>query len=193
MSREETKEWISAIRESAGSHRGMIDSIVEQLSDSELRTRPADGVNSVAIILRHLGGNLKGRWTDFLTTDGEKADRDRDSEFEDWEGDRQSLLDYFDCGWNAFSDAIACIDGVGIEKTVTIRGENHTIPQAFSRSVTHLSYHVGQMAIIARMVHKGEWRWLSIAPGDSNEFNARTWGTAASRSVFSDPGETGSR
>jgi hypothetical protein len=80
----------------------MIDATIQQLTDEELFARPSSAVNSVAIILRHLGGNLSSRWTDFLTTDGEKSDRNRDQEFMDWEGDRQSLMDYFDRGWKAF-------------------------------------------------------------------------------------------
>lgn len=176
--------WLTAIHDTVASYRLMIDAAVEQLSDAELVARPAPGVNSVAIILRHLGGNLHSRWTDFLTTDGEKPDRDRDSEFLDWEGDRQSLLQHFDRGWRALEHALGTIGETTVTQTIHIRGEAHSIPQALVRSVAHLTYHVGQIAIVARMVHAGEWRWLTIAPGSSAAHNERTWGTAASRSVF---------
>ena len=172
------------MRATVVSYRQMIDGITEQLTDAELFARPAARINSAAIILRHLGGNLRSRWTDFLTTDGEKPDRDRDAEFRDWEGDRQSLLDYFESGWKAFEAALDEISEGNVGQTILIRGEPHTVAQALTRSVAHTVYHVGQIAMIARMVHDGEWRWLTIAPGASASHNERTWGTAASRSVF---------
>jgi uncharacterized damage-inducible protein DinB len=177
-------EWIEAVSETVVSYRRMIDAIVAQLSDAELHSRPAADINSVAIILRHLGGNLRSRWTDFLTTDGEKPDRNRETEFQEWDGDRDSLMAHFDAGWEALTAAIQLVNRSNIDQQVLIRGEPHSIPQALTRSMTHLTYHVGQMAIIARMVHDGDWRWLTIAPGDSAKHNDRTWGTNASRSVF---------
>jgi hypothetical protein len=140
----------------------------------------------VAIILRHLGGNLLSRWTDFLTTDGEKPDRNRDQEFMDWDGDRESLQASFNSGWDALTNAIKQIDETTIDRPVFIRGEQHSVAEALMRSLTHLSYHVGQIALIARLVHEGEWRWLTIPPGNSAQHNRQTWGTAASRGVFGD-------
>ena len=177
-------EWIEAVSETVVSYCRMIDAIVAQLSDAELHSRPAADINSVAIILRHLGGNLRSRWTDFLTTDGEKPDRNRETEFQEWDGDRDSLMAHFDAGWEALTAAIQLVNRSNIDQQVLIRGEPHSIPQALTRSMTHLTYHVGQMAIIARMVHDGDWRWLTTAPGDSAQHNDRTWGTNASRSVF---------
>ena len=174
------------MRETVSSYRRMIDATINQLTDAELCARPTPDVNSVAVILRHLGGNLRSRWTDFMTTDGEKPDRDRDSEFLDWDGDRNSLLQYFDSGWDAIVSALETIDDKNIDTTIHIRGEPHSIPQALARSVAHLTYHVGQIAMIARMVHDGDWQWLTIAPGSSAEHNNKTWGTEASRSIFSD-------
>jgi len=181
-----TTLWLDATRDTIQSYRRMIDGAVEQLTDEELFRRPAPEVNSVAVILRHLGGNLKSRWTDFLTTDGEKPDRDRDREFMDWEGDRQSLLAHFDEGWQALISALDSINEENIEDRITIRGKEHSIPQAIERSVTHLAYHVGQIVMIARTVHQGEWRWLTIAPGGSGEHNASPWGTSASRGATGD-------
>lgn len=177
--------WLDAMRETVASCRRMIDAATDQLTDAELVARPAHGFNSVAVILRHLGGNLRSRWTDFMTTDGEKPDRDRDSEFLDWDGDRRSLIQHFNSGWDALLNALGTIDDNNIDTTIYIRGEPHSIPQALARSVTHLTYHAGQIVMIARMVHVGEWRWLTIAPGSSAEHNEKTWGTRASRSIFS--------
>src|ERR1700704_6978676 len=101
--------WISASIVVLDSHRRLVDGALKQLSDEELVRRPAAEINSVAVILRHLGGNLLSRWTDFLTSDGEKPSRNRDSEFEDWPGDRASLLAFFDSGWKACRDSIAAL------------------------------------------------------------------------------------
>src|SRR3954471_1065413 len=94
--------WINAAIETIESHRRLVDGALQQLSDEEFLGRKAEGINSVAVILRHLGGNLLSRWTDFLTSDGEKPNRNRDSEFEDWPGDRASLMAFFDSGWQVW-------------------------------------------------------------------------------------------
>lgn len=177
-------QWIEAASATVRSYERMIHGILSQLSDMELRARPRPDMNSVAVILRHLGGNLASRWTDFMSTDGEKPDRDRDREFTDWDGDRASLMAYFNSGWDALRNALAQIDDETLDRPIYIRGERHTIADALMRSLTHLSYHVGQMALIARIVHEGAWDWLTIPPGGSAQHNKQTWGTAASRSVF---------
>lgn len=184
MNTNHRSEWINAVSATVASYRRMIDGSVAQLSDAELRLRPRPDMNSVAVILRHLGGNLLSRWTDFLTTDGEKPDRNRDCEFEDWDGDRDSLMAYFNSGWDALTKAIEQIEPTIIACPIFIRGERHSVADALIRSLTHLSYHVGQIALISRIVHDGEWRWLTIPPGSSVQHNRETWGTAASRGVF---------
>jgi hypothetical protein len=173
--------WIVASVETIDSYRRMIDGAVQQLTDEEFFGRKAEGINSVAVILRHLGGNLLSRWTDFLTSDGEKPTRDRDSEFEDWPDDRASLTAFFDSGWQAWRNSIVSLREDDVAKTVTIRGEPHTVPLAIQRSLTHTAYHVGQIMLIARLIHRGNWHWMTIRPGGSKQHNAQTWGTAASR------------
>ena len=186
MKSSSTTIWVDVMRSTISSYRRMIDATIEQLTDAELFARPEPNINSVAIILRHLGGNLESRWTEFMTTDGEKPNRDRDSEFLDWDGDRSSLMEYFDSGWGALVRAVESIDDGNIDTIIHIRGEPHSLPQALTRSVTHLTYHVGQIAMIARMVHQGDWKWLTIAPGSSTKHNDQTWGSNQSRSIFSD-------
>ena len=176
--------WIQSFTETAASYRRMIDAALGQLTDEELVLRPGPGINSVAVILRHLGGNLQSRWTDFLETDGEKPTRDRDSEFQDWPGDRASLMDWFDKGWNCLTTAVESIDEATAQRNLLIRGESHSVPMALTRSLTHIAYHVGQLVMIARSVHTGEWKWLTIKPGESQKHNEQTWGSSASRSVF---------
>jgi hypothetical protein len=177
------RRWKTATIEAIDGYRRMIDGAVKQLSDEEFVRRPTDGINSVAVILRHLGGNLLSRWTEFLTADGEKPNRNRDSEFEDWPGDHASLLAFFDSGWKACRDSIAALTANDMTKSVEIRGEKHSVPQAIERSLTHTAYHVGQIMLIARIVHDGSWQWLTIKPGGSQQHNQQTWGTAAARSV----------
>jgi len=188
MSRRPDELWIAAITETVASYRRMLDGILAQLSDEELRARPQAGMNSVAVIVRHIGGNLRSRWTDFLTTDGEKPDRDRDREFMDWEGDRASLMAHLDTGWNALTSAIGTINASNADRVIFIRGEGQTVAEALTRSITHLSYHIGQIAFLARLVHPGPWKWLTIPPNQSEEYNRTTWGTgpapSASRRAF---------
>jgi len=176
-----TEPWIAASIDTIDSHRRMVDGAVQQLTDEEFFGRKAEGINSVAVILRHLGGNLLSRWTDFLTSDGEKPNRNRDSEFEDWPGDRASLMAFFDSGWQVWRTSIESLTADDLTKTVTIRGEPHSVPLAIQRSITHTAYHVGQIVLIARLIHDGNWNWLTIRPGGSQQHNEQTWGTAASR------------
>lgn len=175
--------WLNATIEIIDGYRRMIDAAVAQLDDDELRRRPADGINSVAVILRHVGGNLQSRWTDFLTTDGEKASRNRDAEFEDWPGDRKSLLEYFDAGWQTMRASLTSLSAADLQNSVAIRGEKHTVQQAIQHSLTHTAYHVGQIMLVSRLVHSGTWKWLTIPPGGSAQHNQKTWGTSASRGV----------
>lgn len=177
----QTDCWIQASLDTIDSHRRLIDGALRQLTDEEFFGGHAKGINSVAIILRHLGGNLLSRWTDFLTTDGEKPTRNRDSEFEDWPGDRASLMEFFDSGWQAWRKSIESLRPEDFAKTVTIRGEPHSVPLAIQRSLTHTAYHVGQIMLIARLIHEGDWQWLTIRPGGSQQHNQQTWGTPASR------------
>lgn len=173
--------WTKASLETIDGQRRLIDGALRQLSDEEFFGRPVKGTNSIAVILRHLGGNLLSRWTDFLTTDGEKPNRNRDSEFEDWSGNRASLMEFFDTGWQTWRKSIESLTASDFAKTVTIRGEPHSVPLAIERSLTHTAYHVGQILLLARLVHSGDWQWLTIRPGGSQQHNQQTWGTAASR------------
>ena len=163
----------------------MIVASTSQLSDDQLFQKPKPGFNSVANLLRHLGGNLRSRWTDFLTTDGEKPDRNRDSEFEDWDGDRESLIAFFNDGWSRFRQTLESLGERDLQATILIRGENHSVSQAILRSLTHVAYHVGQINLVARMIHDDDktWNWMTIQPGQSKTFNESTWGTSKSRGI----------
>ena len=174
--------WLEATKETIAGYRRMIDASVAQLTDDQLFARPQQGINSVATLLRHLGGNLQSRWTNFLTEDGEKPDRQRELEFADWEGSRDELIQYFDAGWKQLEATLDSLTVEQLAQTVAIRGESHTVPQAIQRSLTHLAYHAGQILLIARIVHGDDqsWQWLTIKPGESQRHNESTWGTPAS-------------
>ena len=134
---------------------------VEQMPAGDLAWRPDERGNSVSMLMRHLGGNLRSRFTDFLTTDGEKPDRDRDSEFRNDVDDKDAVLAKWSAGWACLDGALAKLDPADLHRTITIRGEPHTVLQALLRAVTHTSYHVGQIVDLAR-TRTAAWQTLSI-------------------------------
>jgi hypothetical protein len=169
-------EFMAAIRAAFQSNKRLADRAVEQISDDKLRL-PLDGnTNSIAVIMKHVAGNLLSRWTDFLTTDGEKPWRNRDDEFVDSFGNRAELLDYWERGWNCLFATLEDLKPADLAKTVLIRGEPHSVPLALQRSLAHTCYHIGQIVQVAR-VHAGhDWNTLTIPRGGSEEFNQRHWG-----------------
>ena len=149
----------------------LADGAIAQLSDDELfRVIDAES-NSVAIIMRHVAGNLRSRFTDFLTTDGEKPDRHRDGEFEIPGGlEREGLQSAWDAGFRTFSSAVAALGPDDLRREVSIRGERMSVVQALQRAITHLSYHVGQIVFLAKHLRSGSWRTLSIPRGQSETY-----------------------
>ena len=153
-------------------HKDQADRAIAQLSDSRFVQRPTEHVNSIALIVKHLAGNLQSRWTDFLNSDGEKPDRDRDAEFIMADGDsRSSLLAAWERGWSALFATLGALTDDDLVKSITIRGEAHRVQQAILRSLDHVAYHTGQILYVARMLNpNGDW--LTIAPGKSREHQA---------------------
>src|SRR5215469_13292372 len=138
-----------------------------QLDDEQFFRRPGEAVNPIALIVKHLAGNLTSRWSDFLTTDGDKPSRDRDGEFLLTEQDtRASLLVAWERGWQTLFDTLAGLQASDLEKTVTIRGEAHTVIQALLRGATHAAYHTGQILYVVRLL-RPDAAWLTIPPGQS--------------------------
>ena len=152
--------------------RKQIGDAVAQLSDDQFRTRLTPQTNSCALIVKHLAGNMRSRWTDWMTSDGEKPDRDRENEFADQGESRAELMARLDAGWGLVMGALAALRPEDLSRTVTIRGEPHSVPQAVERQIAHYGYHAGQIQLIARIVHGNEgWKWTSVAPGQSGAFN----------------------
>ena len=154
-------------------YKRMADAALAQISDEEFFQLLDQESNSVAIIVKHVAGNLRSRWTDFLTSDGEKPDRDRDQEFIIKRGDsRHLLISYWERSWQTALTSVESLKPEDILHTVTIRGDPHTVLQAISRSVAHVAYHVGQIVLLAKHLRGEEWKTLSIPRGKSAEYNA---------------------
>jgi uncharacterized damage-inducible protein DinB len=148
-------------------HKNLADRAMGALDDEGFFRQPAEQVNSVAIVVKHLAGNLLSRWTDFLTTDGDKPSRNRDGEFLIGVQDsRPQLLAQWEAGWNALLGTIDALKDDDLDRSVTIRGEPHTVQQALLRGLTHVAYHVGQITYLSRLYQPNS-PWLTIAPGQS--------------------------
>jgi Protein of unknown function (DUF1572) len=128
--------------------------------------------NSIAIIATHMAGNMRSRWTDFLTSDGEKPDRNRDTEFEDSPKSRAELLELWERGWKYVSDALVPLSDADLTRTVTIRGEPHSVMQAINRQMAHYSYHIGQIVFLSKHFAADHWSALTVPRGKSATFNA---------------------
>ena len=158
------------------SNKGLADKAVAQLTDDKLHIALDENTNSIAVIITHVAGNLLSRWTDFLASDGEKTWRNRDDEFVDSLTTRGELTAHWESGWQRLFDALSALTPDDLGKTVTIRGEPHSVPLAIQRSLSHCGYHVGQIVLIARILAGDEWATLTIPRGASAGFNQRVWG-----------------
>ena len=163
---------ISAFR----SNKGWADKAIAQLSDDKLHVALDANTNSIAVIMKHVAGNLLSRWTDFLTTDGEKSWRNRDDEFVDTFENRDQLISYWESGWQTLFDSLSVLSGEDLGKNVTIRGELHSVPLAMQRSLAHTTYHIGQIILISRILAGDNWTTITIPRGGSSNFNQRVWG-----------------
>lgn len=152
-------------------YRSLADRAVAQLSDEQLRAALHPETNSVAVIRQHIAGNLLSRWTDFLTTDGEKPGRRRDDEFVDRGAPREELDEHWERGWRQLFQALSELTDADLARTVLIRAEPHTVALAIQRGLAHVAYHVGQIVMIARQLVGDAWQVLTIPRGASEQFN----------------------
>ena len=154
---------------------------IEQVPDDQLFTTLDPESNSIALIVKHLAGNMRSRWTDFLTTDGEKPDRHRDTEFEDPPATRSALMEVWEEGWARVFQALAPLSDADLGRTVYIRGEAHSVMQAINRQLAHYAMHVGQVVLLAKHFAHQDWRPLTIPRRKSAEFNQRVAAGEASQ------------
>lgn len=153
------------------SMKALGDGALSQLYDDGLKWVPDNESNSIAIIVKHVSGNMISRWTDFLTTDGEKPNRNRDEEFSDDIQDLAQLKDLWENGWSVLLNTLEGLQPDELLRTVTIRGQAHTVVQAILRQISHYGYHIGQIVYIAKAHKSASWQTLSIAKGGSSKFN----------------------
>ena len=162
---------LTSIKNVFHSMKKSADGALAQVSLDELLFAPGPEVNSIAVTIQHLHGNMLSRWTDFLTSDGEKATRNRDGEFETpRQATRDSILDLWESGWRCTFSAIDALQPGDLDRTITIRGQAHTVVEALHRQIFHYGYHIGQIVTLAKMQRGANWKTLSIARGRSKEY-----------------------
>src|SRR5581483_9593739 len=166
-------------------YKKFAEKAMEQVSDEHLFSTLDGESNSIAIVVKHIAGNMRSRWTDFLTTDGEKPDRDRDSEFADPPGSpdktREELLRMWEDGWERLFSALEPLSEADLSKTVFIRGEPHSVMQAINRQLAHYAHHIGQIVLLAKHFAGDRWQSLSIPRNRSGDFNRRVAAGEASQ------------
>ncbi len=162
-------------------YKQLAERAIAQVSDQDLFTTLDGESNSIAIIAKHMTGNMRSRWSSFLTTDGEKPDRNRDSEFEEPPATRADLLAMWESGWSCVFSALQPLADADLSRTVTIRGEPHSVMQAINRQVAHYAHHTGQIVLLAKHFAHGHWQTLSVPRRGSAEFNRKVAAGEASQ------------
>jgi len=157
------------------SQKDLADRAIAQVSDANLHVALDANTNSIAVIMKHMAGNMLSRWTDFLTSDGEKPGRNRDEEFIDRFTSRADVLAHWEQGWAALFKTLESIAPGDLAQTITIRGEPHSVIRALDRQLSHYAYHVGQIVLIARILAGENWTTLTIPRGGSHQYNQRVW------------------
>jgi len=165
------KTIVASIEAECRRYKSLADAAMSQLAEAELSESGPNGGNSIAIVAWHVAGNLASRFTDFLTSDGEKPWRDREKEFAPRTPTRQELMDHWERGWKALLESLSNLTDDHLKETVLIRGTELQVHEALQRSLAHASYHVGQIVYLAKALRGAEWEYLSIPPGGSEAYN----------------------
>jgi hypothetical protein len=166
-------DYLESARQRLLSYKKLGDETLERLNEEQLHWRPDDTSNSIYLIVKHLNGNMLSRWTDFLTSDGEKPWRQRDNEFEEAPADAAAIKALWEEGWARMMDTLNGLQEADLPKTVYIRSEPHSAMDAINRQLCHIPYHVGQIVFVGKMLLKGQWKSLSIPKGQSEQFNKK--------------------
>jgi hypothetical protein len=162
-------------------NKNLAERAIAQLSDKHLHVALHPETNAITVIMKHVAGNLRSRWSDFLTSDGEKPSRNRDEEFVDTFVNRQDLLADWDAGWRTLFSSLDALSNDDFNKFVTIRGANLSVPLAIGRSLSHCGYHVGQIVMVSRILADDAWQTLTIPRGASQQHNTTYWGNRQQR------------
>lgn len=159
---------------------------INQLAEEQLFVALNDDTNSIALIVKHLSGNMLSRWTDFLTTDGEKDFRNRDGEFENNWSTKEEVMAHWDKGWNCFLNSLESLQPEQLNTIIYIRNEGHTVMEAINRQLAHYPYHIGQIVFSAKQLKNGDWESLSIPKNKSQSYNATKFAQEKKRQHFTD-------
>lgn len=176
MAHEVTTSYVKDSTDLFRYYKKLAERAMEQCPDGGLFTALDAEANSIAIIVKHMAGNMRSRWRDFLTSDGEKPDRNRDTEFEDPPATRKELNELWERGWKYVFDAMGELTDADLRKTVTIRTTPHSVMQAINRQVAHYAHHTGQIVFLAKhfaVEATGRWESLSVPRGQSKQFTAQ--------------------
>ena len=171
------QNYLDDARKAMRAYKKLAEKALAQTKDEEFFVTLDEESNSIAIVMKHMAGNMFSRWTDFLTTDGEKPNRNRDMEFViEPQTTKDDVLAYWERGWQCVFDALDPLHPEDCERTVTIRGEVHTIAEALNRQLMHYAYHIGQIVFLAKHFRSAQWTSLSVPRNRSAEFNASLQG-----------------
>lgn len=179
-------QYLESVKKQFLYYKTLGEKAMDQLEPEQLFTSVNDDTNSIAVIVNHLSGNMLSRWTDFLTTDGEKEWRNRDAEFEEIIKTREELLTVWNKGWNCLFNALNSLTPEQLKTVIYIRNEGHTVIEAINRQLAHYPYHIGQIVFYAKMLKQDEWNSLSIPKNKSNSYNADKFSKEKSIRNFTD-------
>jgi hypothetical protein len=180
------KEFLTSTRKLFQHYKGMAEKAIAQLDDEQINWRPNDSSNSIAIIVHHLSGNMLSRFTDFLTSDGEKPWRDRDAEFETGYATRAEMMEAWEKGWTVVFGAVDSVKNEDLDKIIYIRNEGQTVVEALQRQLAHYASHIGQILYIGKTLKGDEWKSLSIPKGQSKGYNQDKFGQEKTIRHFTD-------
>ena len=183
---ETNSQYIESVKKQFLYYKTLGEKAMEQLEPEQLFISINEDTNSIATIIQHLSGNMLSRWTDFLTTDGEKAWRNRDAEFENSILTKELLLEIWNKGWNCFFNTINDLKPDQLSTIIYIRNEGHTVIEAINRQLAHYPYHIGQIVFYAKMLKQSEWNSLSIPKNKSNDYNVDKFSKERSIRNFTD-------
>jgi uncharacterized damage-inducible protein DinB len=172
MALEFTTSYIIDAADNFRHYKRLAERAIEQVPEEKLTFSLDSGSNSIAVLVTHLAGNMRSRWRDMLTTDGEKPDRNRDAEFEHPFETREEMMAAWDAGWKALFDTLGTLTDEALSCRITIRGEPHSVMQAITRQNTHCAYHVGQIVYLSKVFAADRWKILTVPRGKSAEYNA---------------------
>ena len=178
--------YLESVKKQMLYYKTIAEKAIEQLSEEQLFVSVNEDTNSIANIVKHMSGNMISRWTDFLTSDGEKPWRERDTEFESFKTSKKDLLEIWDKGWECFFNAINSLEPEQLSQIIYIRNEGQTALDAINRQLAHYPYHIGQIVFYAKMLKKGDWDSLSIPKNKSNDYNSDKFSKDKSVKHFTD-------